>query len=391
MAMAATLQSDRGPLRRRAVHISIDGKPKLGLITDDSGRAHLDISRSTPAGAYSIGAEFHGDRPTGLSPSSSAGTMTILPLNFKVQTVPALPGVVVRMDGLTVQTNANGWATVPVGSTGDHNLYVDAPEPGPGTRTQFARWSDGVTTSGRSLRIRSDALLYAAFSGDFLTRLSFVDGSGAPVDTNKLTGVALSGPEGAMIAVRSPFDPLWLHLPAPSRAVLAGVGTNWKFSVASGKYQGISVINRGDDRYVPNGSGTWSIKLRIYSLKIHTRRPLIGNEIPTEVAVALQGRPPATVPVDSSGNAKLISLPRGRYTVGVPHTKLAAELTVSMTNSQDVMIPVVSKLELAVALGLLAALVGAMIMLPRRRRVVRLFRRLTLTIATSHRGHLDPW
>jgi hypothetical protein len=370
MTLTASLQSDNGPLRRHAVHISIDGKPKLGLITDDSGIAHLDISRSTPAGTYTIAAEFHGDRNTGLSPSNSTGTMTILPLSFNVQTVPALAGVIVNVDGVTAATNTDGVATLAVAATGDHNLSVEAPDLGPGARTQFARWSDGVATSNRSLRMLADARLYAAFSGDYLTRIRFVDGNGGPVDTEKLTEVTLGGPEGTTIALRAPFDPIWLHVPAPSRAVLEGAGTVRKFSVASGKFEGISVINRGDDQYLPHASGDWPIKLRIYTLNIHTRRPLVGGGIPSEVAVVLDSGRRITAALDSGGSVTLHSLPRGRYTVSVPHTKLAAEFTLSLTRSQDVTIPVVSQLEIALSLGLLALLVGAMILLPSRRWLV---------------------
>jgi hypothetical protein len=370
MTLTASLQSDNGPLRRHAVHISIDGKPKLGLITDDSGNAHLDISRSTPAGTYTIGAEFQGDRPTGLSPSSNTGTMTILPLSFSVQTVPAIAGVLVHVDGVAAITNPVGVATLPVASAGDHSLSVDAPDLGPGARTQFARWSDGVTESSRPLRMRADARLYAAFSGDYLTKLRFIDGNGGPVDTKKLTEVTLGGPEGATIALRPPYGPIWLHVPAPSRAVLDGAGTIRKFSVASGKFEGISVINRGDDRYLPYAGGDWPIKLRIYSLNIHTRRPLVGGGIPTEVAVALQSGRRLTASLDSGGSVTLPSLPRGNYTVSVPNTKLAAEFTLSLTRNGDVTIPVVSKLEIALSLGLLALLAGALILLPSRRWLV---------------------
>ena len=370
MTLTANLQSDNGPLRRHAVHISIDGKPKLGLITDDSGNAHLDISRSTPAGTYTIGAEFHGDRPTGLSPSTNTGTMTILPLSFNVQTVPAMAGVLVHVDGVAAMTNSDGVATLAVASTGDHNLSVDAPDLGPGARTQFARWSDGVSSSSRSLRMLADARLYAAFSGDYLTKFQFIDGNGSPVDTTKLTEITLGGPEGATIALRPPFDPMWLHVPAPSRAVLEGAGTIRKFSIASGKFEGISVINRGDDQYLPHASGVWPIKLRIYSLNIHTRRPLVGGGVPTEVAVALQSGQRRMVPLDSGGSVTLQSLPRGRYTVSVPNTKLAAEFTLSLTRSQDVTIPVVSQLEIALSLGLLALFAAAVILLPSRRWLV---------------------
>jgi hypothetical protein len=370
ITLTANLQSDNGPLRRKAVHISIDGKSKLGLITDDSGTAHLDISRSTPAGTYAIGAEFHGDRPTGLSPSSSLGTMTILPLSFNLQTVPAMAGVLVHVDGVAAVTNNDGVATLPVAATGDHSLSVDAPDLGPGARTQFARWSDGVSAASRSLRMLADARLYASFSGDYLTKIRFIDGNGGAVDTSRLTDVTLGGPEGTTIPVRAPFDPIWLHVPAPSRAVLEGAGTIRKFSVASGKFQGISVINRGDDQFLPHANGDWAIKLRIYSLNIHTRRPLVGGGIPTEVALVLQSGQRVTAPLDSGGSVTLQSLPRGRYTVSVPNTKLAAEFTLSLTRSQDVTIPVVSQLEIALTLVLLALMVGAMILLPSRRWLV---------------------
>ena len=89
MTVEVTLHSDNGLLSHRAVHLSIDGKPKLELITDDSGQARLDISRSTPAATYAIAADFLGDRPGGLAASNQTGTMTILPLSFSVQTVPA--------------------------------------------------------------------------------------------------------------------------------------------------------------------------------------------------------------------------------------------------------------------------------------------------------------
>jgi len=378
MTLTASLQSDNGPLKRNAVHISIDGKPKLELITDDSGNAHLDITRSTPAGTYTIGAEYHGDRPIGLAPSSSTGTMTILPLSFDLQTVPALAGVPVHVDGVTALTNPDGVATLPVASAGDHSLSIDTPDLGPGARTQFARWSDGVPKSSRPLRMLADARLYASFSADYLTRLRFIDGNGAAVDTTKLTEVALAGPEGATIDLRSPYDPIWLHVPAPSRAVLDGTGTIAKFSVASGKFEGISVINRGDDQYLPNASGNWPIKLRIYSLDIHTRHPLIGGGIPTRVAVVLQSGRRVTAPLDSSGSVTLHGLPRGSYTVMVPHTRLAAQFTLSLTRSQSVTIPVVSRMEIASSLLLLALLAGMLVLLPSRRwlLIVHLLQRI---------------
>jgi len=370
MTLTVSLQSDNGPLRRHAVHISIDGKPKLGLITDDSGTAHLDISRSTPAGTYTIGADFQGDRPTGLSPSSNTDTMTILPLSFGVQTVPAMAGVLVHVDGVAVLTNPDGAATLPVAFAGDHSLSIDTPNLGPIARTQFVRWSDGVAKSSRPVRMLADARIYASFSADYLTRLRFTDGNGGPVDTTKLTDVTLAGLEGATIALRSPYDPIWLNIPAPSRAVLDGTSTIPKFSVASGKFQGVSVVNRGDDQYVPNASGNWTIKLRIYSLDIHTRHPLVGGGVPTQVAVVLQSGRRLTAPLDSGGSATLNGLPRGSYTVMVPHTRLAAQFTLSLTRSQSVTIPLVSRMEIALSLLLLALLAGMLVLLPSRRWLV---------------------
>ena len=56
--------------------------------------------------------------------------MTILPLTFDIQTVPAIAGVPVRLDGVSALTNPDGVASLPVASTGDHSLSVTAPDLG---------------------------------------------------------------------------------------------------------------------------------------------------------------------------------------------------------------------------------------------------------------------
>ena len=190
------------------------------------------------------------------------------------------------------------------------------------------------------------------------------------MDTSRLSGVTLGGPEGTTIALTTPFAPMWLHTPAPSRAVLVGLEPIRRYSVASAQFEGVSVTNRGDNSYIPHASGGWQIKLRMYSLSIHARNPLIGGGIPSKVELSLVGGGQRTVALDANGNATLLGLPRGHYIISPIHTRLAAEVTLSLTRSQDVTMPVVSQMEMGLAISLLTLLVSAMILLPARRWLV---------------------
>ena len=91
-SITLSLESAVGPVDNAPILVTLSGKQLHEVVTDHNGQAHLDVSRSTPAGTYDIGAAFAGDRGRGLEGSSAAAVIKLLPLQLTLQTLPALPG-----------------------------------------------------------------------------------------------------------------------------------------------------------------------------------------------------------------------------------------------------------------------------------------------------------
>jgi hypothetical protein len=365
-SISLSLDSPIGPVDNAPLVVTLNGKQMHEVVTDRNGQAHLDVSRSTPAGTYDIEAAFAGDRGRGLEGSSAAAVIKLLPLQLTLQTLPALPGVAFQLDGATLVTDSNGKVDVPVAQAGQHELSVTPTDMGPEVQATFERWSDGELARSRSLRLLGDLTLYAAFGGDYLTHFRFLDADGNPVDANKVKDVVLSGPEGTTVPLTPPYQPFWLHVPAPSRAVLEGVTPPDRYSVVSARYGGVDVVKRGDATYMPGKSSEWNIKLRVYTLRVFTRQPVIGAGPPTIVSVSREQGSVESALSTSSGEAQLTGLPSGSYVVRTKNNRLAATVVVTLSHSQDVVVPVMSWLE-AVASILAFMAIGTALVAARRR------------------------
>jgi hypothetical protein len=365
-SITLSLESAVGPVDNAPILVTLSGKQLHEVVTDHNGQAHLDVSRSTAAGTYDIGAAFAGDRGRGLEGSSAAAVIKLLPLQLTLQTLPALPGVAFQLDGANVVADADGKVVVPVAQAGQHTLSVAPSDMGPEVQATFERWSDGELAQSRSLRLLSDLTLYAAFGGDYLTHFSFVDADGNPLNPNKVKDVVLSGPEGTTVPLAPPYQPFWLHVPAPSRAVLQGISPPDRYSVASARYGGVQVVNRGDDTFMPGKSSQWQIKLRVFTLRVFTRQPVIGAGAPTIVSISREQGSVESAISTSSGEAQLGGLPSGSYVIRTKNNRLAATVVVTLSHSQDVVVPVMSWLEAAASI-LAFMVVGTALVAARRR------------------------
>ena len=365
-SISLSLESGVGSVDNAPLEVTLNGKPLHQVVTDKDGQAHLEISRSTPAGTYNIGATFAGDRGRGLEGSSAAAVIKLLPLQLTLQTLPALPGVSFQVDGTTLVTNSEGKVEAPVQQAGQHTLSVAPSDMGPEVQASFERWSDGELAQSRSLRLLSDLTLYAAFGGDYLTHFTFLDADGNPVDPAKVKDVVLAGPEGTTVPLAPPYQPFWLHVPAPSRAVLQGITPPDRYSVVSARYGGVDVVKRGDATYMPGKSSEWRIKLRVYTLRVFTRQPVIGAGPPTIVSVSREQGSVESALASTSGEAQLRGLPTGSYVIRTKNNRLAATVVVTLSHSQDVVVPVMSWLEAAASI-LLFVVVGTALVAARRR------------------------
>jgi hypothetical protein len=136
--------------------------------------------------------------------------------------------------------------------------------------------------------------------------------------------------------------------------------------VATARFGGVEVVKRGDDTYLPGKSNEWRIKLRVYTLRVFTREPVIGAGTPTIVSVSREQGSVESALSTSSGEARLTGLPSGSYIIRTKNNRLAATVVVTLSHSRDVVVPVMSWLE-AVASILAFVVLGTTLVAARRR------------------------
>ncbi len=367
--LTGRLSSAIGPISGKTVtHIQLDGKNLVTLRLRSDGTFSFNLPRSLAAGTHSIVAFYHGDKSRGIIASSARGTLVIRPLVVSFQTVPALAGVTLAIDGHAALTAADGKATVQVMTIGNHTMTVTPPADTATTRISFHHWFDGDLHSARKLRIFESANLYATFSGSYLTTIALHDAVGGPIDTGRIGPMTISGPEGRDMVLSQTQRAAWLDVPAPSRALLLGLAQTPRYAVQAATYDGVSVANRGDSPFTPGPGRVWTINLRIYSMQLQVRQPILGGEI-RDVVVTSPGGFRQTLQPDDRGRVTLTALPRGLYTVTTLGDGVAPTLIVQVTRNQVVQLSAFTPVEIGVivllALAAVAGLIGAAIVVQR--------------------------
>jgi hypothetical protein len=366
IVIQAILLSDSGPMRRTPVHLYFNGVKKVTLETNASGLITYRLHRNFPAGVWTVTAYYHGSRPRGLGATSATGTLTIQPLHLTLQALPGVAGVSLAIDGRVYKTDASGAIHLDVASAGFHSLTASNASADPRIRLTFVRWSTGSGTATTRYHMLADETVYASFAMAFLTHVQIVDADGRSVQGPDLGQVTAVGPRGSVVQLWPSTGDQWLTLPPPSRTALAGTPNDWHYSITSATYDGLSVANRGDSAFVPGPGKTWQVRLRLYTLSVHVRRPLVGPPH-TSVLVISQNGLGRSAAIDSSGYVILRDLPRGEYTVKVIGPGYSLPVATTMSRSQTVEVLASSPQEFVVAYEVAVIVVILFVLLARRR------------------------
>lgn len=361
-----TLLNAYGPMSRAPIHLLFNGSQKILLETNASGVATYRVHRNFPAGSYTVTAAYHGNRPRGFYPSSASASITISPLHLTLQALPALPGINLGVDGHIYKTDANGAVHVDVASAGYHTVSASIDSPDPNMKLRLVRWANGSPSASTTYHLLTDETVYVSFATAFLTPIRFVDEAGNPVDIRGLGEVLAIGPGGVDLKLWPSSSDQSLELPAPSRTALAQLPHNWHYSVTWATFHGTSVANRGDSPFVPGPGRTWVIKLRLYALHVHVRRPILGAGH-NSVVVTSQAGYRQSAQLDAGGNATFNDLPRGEYLVRMVGPGYSLPVDMTMTRNQSVEAPVTSREELVLAYWLFLVVALALGLLARRR------------------------
>jgi hypothetical protein len=353
---------------RVPVHLLIDGHHLVTVITRPNGTFSFNLPRSLAAGSHTITAEYHGDRSLGILGSSARTTLVIKPLVLTFQTGPALAGVTFKVDRTSAVTGADGRATLQLATVGAHTVTVSPPGDTTISRIRFAHWFDNDQRLTKPMRIFADTKVYAMFSASYLTPIVVRDASGGMIDERRLGPMTISAPEGKTLILGPTDKMLWLDVHAPSRAQLLGLAQTPRFALQSATYDGVDVANHGDSPFTPSKGKAWEISLRIYSMQLQLRKPVLGGSINGVVVTGSDGVSQTLQP-DAAGRVTLTGLPRGLYTVRTMGN-VSPTLIVQVTRNQVVQVSAYTPVEvggiaLLIVAGI-AAVIGAAIVVQSR-------------------------
>jgi hypothetical protein len=370
VVLQAYLHNSAGGIPNSTIWLVVDSDPVRRAATDGGGVAQLHL-RNLTAGDHTVVASYYLNYLKAWV--SVSGGFAILPLRLTIQTVPAMPGVTFNLTGDTYSStfvsDGQGTAAIDVPEAGLPTLTATPPPADDTRRVIFARWSDDALTSTRQLRIGDDTLIDYGLRISYLTHFTFVAMDGKALDARRVDDVELSGPNAEVILLRAPYAPVWLSTAVPNR--VSGQPalhiTPAPYSVATGTYDGLSVVNRGGVRYTPVQGGVWTIALLLYDLRISARDAIFGTSYGNHrVAVVDPIGKKREVMLDSQGTASL-TLGRGVYSVHVIAPGISPVAPVALSRSQTAVVPIISPRDIALLVGLSLALMVIMFVVARRR------------------------
>lgn len=306
------------------------------------------------AGPHSI--EWKID-PTNLILESNE-TNNSLSVTFIVKVVLTVespfPGISVWIDGIEHKTSLKGdvRSILPPGTL---LVEIQTPVPvRPGTREVFARWSDGVTLSRRSVEIRSNLTLTAYYKTQHQVTFSFRNYTGlreiVPIR------VVATNPAG-LNETFTVYVNVWMD--------------EGKWTVKEIFWQGIDV--RPDEpsldlRY----PRTWSINCRVFDIKIKVV-DAFNLPIPkTQVITTLPNGTSVETKTDDQGFSLIGMIPGGKYKVKAYHFGLWTHLETDTSLTTTPLIRMILSIPVIAVMVMISATVVIILVKKRRAKVAQL-------------------
>lgn len=282
------------------------------------------------------------------------------PLMLTVQTVPAVAGVVLTLDGSRAfVSQANGMIVAEVASRGDHTLSLTLPRDDERTRFSFVRWSDESFQTVRQVRMHENHALSVGLQVAYRTQVVFSDPNGKSLDAARVSNVIISGPDAEVVKLDDPSAPMWLHTPLPAKHMgdnslhVAAV----PYALSRVDYDGLNVASDGQERYLPVAGGTWVVHLRLYRLTLRARDALFGTSLGRRVTLTDPSGRQQQLGLDRNGQVSIVA-GRGNYSARVHAAGIAPLVPIALSRSQTADLSVITPIDLLViGLTCLAVLV----------------------------------
>ncbi|WDZ87050.1 endo-1,3-alpha-glucanase family glycosylhydrolase [Micromonospora cathayae] len=296
-----------------------------------------------------------------LTPGGAAadGARSTRPGVLRMQTVPPLPGVQVRVDGNVARSDAHGRIAVRVRNFLDLESRLVIPEVlvSPDRRAIFDRFR-GSPDAGVKRVVEIGLRTVRKVSWSFVERF------GAPVPADRITELRLRSSTGEIhhISGAELTQPRWV---AESRTQQGPRGLASKqlyFVVDSVVVDGTSVVNRAAQRFVPWEQQAWTIQLLFFKVSFTATDMIFSRQAGDGVLLTRADGRVERLRFADDGTVLVPDLPRGTYEVKPLGGGVSFARPVSISRDQQVMLSVISPLDLGlVILGLLAVAVGLIV------------------------------
>jgi hypothetical protein len=313
---------------------------------------------------------------------------------LEIVTVPAVPGARLVVDGQTHRANHEGIVRIKVSSLDRHQVsLIDKEIAQPSRDLSFVRWyfashQQDYQDQLNGLSIKRHLQIKVAYRVSYKLQYSFVDKARNPVDRERVARVEFRGDHGQTVS----GDGSGVLRVVGIRPMVSGgtlLAKEIGYSVQRVDIDGSNVVQVNSQRFVPSQETTVVIPLQLHTVHFRTRDLLFGDPVGATVSLKYPDGRQVKVPLDANGEATVERLARGSYTVRIDAPGLSFERPLVLSRNQHVELQHVSRLDLWVVAGSVAALMFSLYLVRIRRRstIVRSARlRSAQTWAASRRS-----
>ena len=293
---------------------------------------------------------------------------------LEIVTVPKIPGARFMVDGRTHTADAQGVVRLKVSSLDKHKISVVDKKlsPDDDRNFEFVRWyhrnhERDYLDELSGLTVKRHLRINAAYRARYTLQYSFVDKALNPVDRARVSRVEFRGDHGHTVTGNGSGK---LTLMGIRPAVNGGtiIAKKVSYTVQRVDVDGSNVVQVNEQRFVPSQKTTVLIPLQLHTVHFSTRDLLFGDPVGQAVWLKYPDGHKVRVPLDADGKATVERLARGSYTVEVDAPGLSFERPLVLSRTQYVDLPHVSRLDMAVTAGALAAFVFGLYLVRVRRR-----------------------
>jgi hypothetical protein len=322
---------------------------------------------------------------TGVSPADALETQAGRQV-LEMETIPSIPGVVVKFAGHRWITDKRGRVTVRIGTLapsptrrGTRPLSLE------GTFRRAARVQGTVLPDGGIVRLERFYRTRLAMKVYYKVRPRFVGIDGLPIDSRQVESYTLKSRHGIVLTHKGDETALLqASRVVPYTGELLSKDIEW--SVERVMIDGTNVVNRAQQRFFPNKAkgGALPVKLLFYPARFTSKDAIFGFHVGSAVVLRYPNGKVRRHEFGRGGEVKLPRLPRGEYNVKVDGWGMSPERPVALSRSQDVDLKVISYLDIFLVGLLLAAVALGLVILPRAH-----FRRALGQLWAARRGRIE--